>query len=76
MQNKRTSYLFFTTPFFEKNEFRPGQLPILDRALQNLPVVVFYQQEENHSPIKLQDCCNRYNFGNRSKALMKINTMD
>lgn len=30
---------YFLQLLFRKNEFRPGQLPILDRALQNLPVI-------------------------------------
>jgi len=30
---------YFLTLFFRKEQFRPGQLPILDRALQNLPVI-------------------------------------
>jgi superfamily II DNA helicase RecQ len=30
---------YFLQLFFRKESFRPGQLPILDRALQNLPVI-------------------------------------
>lgn len=30
---------YFLQLFFRKEAFRPGQLPILDRALQNLPVI-------------------------------------
>jgi len=30
---------YFLQLFFRKQSFRPGQLPILDRALQNLPVI-------------------------------------
>ena len=30
---------YFLQLFFRKDVFRPGQLPILDRALQNLPVI-------------------------------------
>lgn len=30
---------YFLRLFFRKQEFRPGQLPILDRALRNLPVI-------------------------------------
>ena len=30
---------YFLQLFFRKEEFRPGQLPILDRALQKLPVI-------------------------------------
>jgi superfamily II DNA helicase RecQ len=30
---------YFLQLLFRKNEFRPGQLPILDRALRNLPVI-------------------------------------
>ena len=30
---------YFLQLLFRKKEFRPGQLPILDRALQNLPVI-------------------------------------
>lgn len=36
-QKKHLTY--FLQLLFRKNEFRPGQLPILDRALQNLPVI-------------------------------------
>jgi superfamily II DNA helicase RecQ len=37
---KQKSHLtYFLKLFFRKESFRPGQLPILDRALQNLPVI-------------------------------------
>lgn len=35
----RERLTYFLTLFFRKEQFRPGQLPILDRALQNLPVI-------------------------------------
>jgi superfamily II DNA helicase RecQ len=38
-QTTKEKLTYFLTLFFRKREFRPGQLPILDRALQNLPVI-------------------------------------
>lgn len=39
-ERETVSYLeYFLQLFFRKESFRPGQLPILDRALQNLPVI-------------------------------------
>ena len=35
----RTHLTYFLQLLFRKEKFRPGQLPILDRALQNLPVI-------------------------------------
>jgi hypothetical protein len=38
--NESVSHLrYFLQLFFRKENFRPGQLPILDRALQNQPVI-------------------------------------
>lgn len=38
-ETTRERLTYFLTLFFRKEQFRPGQLPILDRALQNLPVI-------------------------------------
>ncbi|WP_139856325.1 DEAD/DEAH box helicase [Aequorivita sinensis] len=36
---QKSDLTYFLQLFFRKESFRPGQLPILDRALQNLPVI-------------------------------------
>ena len=36
---EKENLTYFLQLFFRKEAFRPGQLPILDRALQNLPVI-------------------------------------
>ena len=38
-EKQKEHLTYFLQLLFRKNEFRPGQLPILDRALQNLPVI-------------------------------------
>ncbi len=38
-ESEKTHLTYFLQLFFRKESFRPGQLPILDRALQNLPVI-------------------------------------
>lgn len=35
----KNNLIYFLQLIFRKNSFRPGQLPILDRATQNLPVI-------------------------------------
>ena len=39
IDTNRTHLTYFLQLLFRKEKFRPGQLPILDRALQNLPVI-------------------------------------
>jgi superfamily II DNA helicase RecQ len=39
IENIKEHLTYFLKLFFRKEQFRPGQLPILDRALQNLPVI-------------------------------------
>lgn len=38
-EEAKSDLTYFLQLFFRKESFRPGQLPILDRALQNLPVI-------------------------------------
>lgn len=38
-ESAKNDLTYFLQLFFRKESFRPGQLPILDRALQNLPVI-------------------------------------
>jgi superfamily II DNA helicase RecQ len=39
IESPKTILTYFVQLLFRKEAFRPGQLPILDRALQNLPVI-------------------------------------
>jgi superfamily II DNA helicase RecQ len=39
IESPKTNLTYFVQLLFRKEAFRPGQLPILDRALQNLPVI-------------------------------------
>jgi superfamily II DNA helicase RecQ len=39
IESAKENLTYFLKLFFRKEQFRPGQLPILDRALQNLPVI-------------------------------------